>query len=33
MDDDIMLVYDIVVTNISRLYVVLKPFAKPYNDI
>jgi len=32
MADNIMFVYDIVVTNISSLDVVLKPFAKRYND-
>ena len=32
MADDIVFVYDIVVTNISSLDVVLKPFFKPYND-
>jgi len=32
MADDIVFVYDIVVTNISSLNVVLKPFSQPYND-
>ena len=32
MADDIMFVNDIVVTNITSLNVVLKPFADPYND-
>ena len=32
MADDIMFVNDIVVTNITSLDIVLKPFAEPYND-